>query len=392
MTASPAATPRSRRAVLAGAVGGAVASFLAAVGRPASVRAGSDGDVVLGALNVADGQTTVSTSVGVGLHGQSSDATGSGVMGYATSGLGATYGVFGWSTSTEGRGVYGMATAGSGTTYGVSGLAASTDGRGVLGNATATSGFTTGVLGQVASPTGRAVYGLSVATSGVSFGVFGATISTSGRGVFGNAAATSGTNFGVFGTSASTSGRGAHGRATASTGATYGVYGRVDSPEGTGVVGYSGTDADPAPVPRTGVYGYGARDGIARGVWGRSNGGDGVFGQATSGHGVRGTSTSGAAGYFTTTYAKQGVSLRATGRVRFDRSAGVAMIEAGADRVTVTPGTDLVSTSAVVATLQGGAGGAVVERVEVDAAQDRFTIILTAAAPDGVRVAWHVFG
>ena len=44
-------TPRSRRAILAGALGAVAASVAHALGRPAAVRAGVDGDVVLGASN-----------------------------------------------------------------------------------------------------------------------------------------------------------------------------------------------------------------------------------------------------------------------------------------------------------------------------------------------------
>jgi hypothetical protein len=71
----------------------------------------------------------------------------------------------------------------------------------------------------------------------------------------------------------------------------------------------------------------------------------------------------------------------------------VATIASGNNSVTVTPGTDLLSTSAVVATLQGNPGGATtVHRVTVNAAADTFTIYLTANASAAVTIAWLAFG
>ncbi len=52
-------TPRSRRALLFGALGGAIATA-AAVARPATTLAGEDGDVVLDANNTAAGTTQIS--------------------------------------------------------------------------------------------------------------------------------------------------------------------------------------------------------------------------------------------------------------------------------------------------------------------------------------------
>ena len=52
-----------------------------------------------------------------------------------------------------------------------------------------------------------------------------------------------------------------------------------------------------------------------------------------------------------------GYALRAVGRVRLDNAGGIAIILAGKRAVVVVPGIDLAATSAVVATLQGSAGG-----------------------------------
>jgi hypothetical protein len=73
--------------------------------------------------------------------------------------------------------------------------------------------------------------------------------------------------------------------------------------------------------------------------------------------------------------------------------AGVATIAATTKSVVVTPGIDLTSASAVVATLQGNPGGTTtVQRVSIDTVNDRFTIWLTANSTATVKVAWHVFG
>ena len=163
---------------------------------------------------------------------------------------------------------------------------------------------------------------------------------------------------------------------------------------GTGVQGYSGSASRPAAPAKTGVYGYAGQDANARGVYGATTVGYGVYGVATTGTGVRGIVTSaGTGGFFATGSPSSGTGLRAQGRVRFDHAAGIATIASGASSVLVTPGTDLQTTSAVVATLMGNAGGSTtVKRVSLDSATNKFTIYLTANSTASVQVAWHVFG
>jgi hypothetical protein len=182
------------------------------------------------------------------------------------------------------------------------------------------------------------------------------------------------------------------GYAHAPSGATCGVKGHSKSTAGigllgwseggaTGVLGWSGGPAlPPAPV-KTGVYGRATQDANARGVWGETTAGRGVSGVATTGTGVYATATT-------------GLALRAVGRVKLDKCAGVGAIPAGSKSLIVTPGIDLVTTSAVVATLQGSAGTetTTVSRVIVNPATNQFTIHLTAKATQNVTVAWHVFG
>ena len=57
-------TLRPRRAVLAAALGGVAATVATAVVRPEVVRAGTDGDVVLGATNSTAGQTAIHSTAG----------------------------------------------------------------------------------------------------------------------------------------------------------------------------------------------------------------------------------------------------------------------------------------------------------------------------------------
>jgi hypothetical protein len=244
------------------------------------------------------------------------------------------------------------------------------------------------------SSTGIAVKGMSTTNNGV-FGSSG-----SGFGVRGS----SSTSFGVFGFSGSGTGIGVYGESSAGKGV------RGYSTSAVGVDGYSGTNAavlgesdatnQPAivgkasgghaavfghsvggPAPgvtpaKTGVYGYAAQDATARGIHGRSTVGRGVDGQATSGVGLYGLATS-------------GYALRTNGKVRLDKSAGKATIGAGTRSTTVTPGVDLTTSTMVVATLQGSAGGTTtVHRVTVNPTANTFTIYLTANATLSVKVAW----
>ena len=91
--------------------------------------------------------------------------------------------------------------------------------------------------------------------------------------------------------------------------------------------------------------------------------------------------------------ATTGYALQTVGRVRLDKSAGLATIASGSSTVTVTPGIHLTTTSAVIATLQSNAGGATaVKRVAVNATNNTFTIYLTANSSALVKVAWLVLG
>jgi hypothetical protein len=361
---------RSRRALLGAGLGAVAASVASAALRPLPMAAAGDDSAI---IHVGDTITDAQTQTT--LANKANNNTVLYVASNADLGHGAGTAVSGYSAS--GNGVYGASPSGHGVT-GVSG-----SGYAVYG--LSTSGYA--VYGL--STSGYAVYGLSFSGIGVSGS------SDSGYGVRG----VSGSGYGVYG--ASGSGYGVYGDSTASDKPA--ILG-TSSGGNTGVQGFSGAyGSQPTPPAKTGVYGYAAQDANANGVKGQTTLGRGVlglattglaiYGSATSGNGVRGYAATGAAGWFSTSGPKIGTALRAIGKVKLDNCAGVATIASGHNSVVVTPGTDLVATSAVVATLMGNPGGATtVQRVAVNATADTFTIYLTANATAAVTVAWHVFG
>jgi hypothetical protein len=282
---------RSRRALLAAALGGAGATLVQAIARPLRVKAaGDDGTniAIAGLYADAQGQTTLGNRANnnrvLWVASNPDDGNGEGVAitGYSAK----SKGVEGFSNS--GIGVYGHSTS------------------------------STGVFGD--SSSSRGVEGHSVSD----FGVYG--LGDSKPGVYG----TSASGAGVEGHS--TSGMGVFGESDSATKpATVGQ----SSGSSTGLLGHSGPGDLPAAPAKTAVYGHAVQDASSRGVWGRSNSGRGVYGQATTGSGLYGTATT-------------GFALRTSGRVRAEKVSGVASIPAGATSVTVSPGVDITSGSFVL--------------------------------------------
>jgi hypothetical protein len=165
----------------------------------------------------------------------------------------------------------------------------------------------------------------------------------------------------------------------------------------TGVLGVSG-NVVVAAKPKTGVYGQATQDSTSRGVWGSSPAGYGVYGESSSGRAVQGVATTGigvraaaSGGVGLLASATTGYALRTDGRVKLDKSAGLATIASGTASIAVTPGIDLTATSGVIATLNGSAGGSTaVKRVAIDTTTNAFTIYLTANTIANVKVAWLV--
>jgi hypothetical protein len=233
---------------------------------------------------------TTAGSVGLGtttpaarLEAVNPAATGTGVLGDASSTTGANVGVAGKTASTAGTGVIGSATATSGTNYGVYGATVSPNAISVYG--LSTNG--TGVAGAASSPTAYGVYGANSGTTGNAFGTYGTSASPTGYGVFGTNTTTTGHAYGVAGANASTAGTGVLGQNTATSGSTFGVYGSVSSPNGIAVEGdaTSGTGVVGTTTSTTGYGVYGsnaATSGAAYGVAGITASTSGVGVQAVS--------------------------------------------------------------------------------------------------------------
>ena len=428
---------------------GSTAAILGALGRPSEARAGTDGDVVLGAANPAIATTSISFFSGspalhvdgvniaveaygdiainaiaskIGVNAIADGAVAPTIVGW---GRGNAAGVLGWSTngsesspptptktgvvgiamqdassrgvvgrSAAGQGVRGEATTGNGV-YGTS-----SDGVGVYGESLAGPGIyaannasTIAAIVAEGGP-GTAIHGHAnagpVPASPPLTGLYG---SAAGDGTA--IAASADTGVAVDATSA-------HLIGVRGIGAAAGVLGVSPAGAGAGVQGFSGAGSPPAGLAKVGVHGYADADATARGVVGQTTAGRGVDGVATTGYGVvgaassgigvRGTANDGLAAYFTTVN-PAGFALRTLGRIRFDKAAGLATIAAGSKSVTVTPGTIVTTATAIVATLQGSAGGTTtVHRVAIDTVNNRFTIYLTANSTVSVKVAWHAFG
>lgn len=316
MTATPS-VPTSRRALIAGAAGAAVASVLSALGRPAPTRATNGGFVQLGftspggdgtGTNEASATTKIVTTTGDGLYGQSQSSSGRGLVGYATATSGTNYGVYGRANGNDGTGVFGYATSDSGFTHGVFGKSLSIGGYGVYAE-----GLGTAIRGEsllLSGSGGTAIVGRSQAPS-AGTGISGSAIGTSGVGIRGFATAETSATIGVLGSVSSPDGIGVRGSAGPLTGATTGVLGYVQSPDGTavrgtgnsgvgvrgvgstGVIGAAGAGADAvAKRPSTGVYGW-CESASGVGVYGKATSGQGMIGESATGTGVRGISAQG---------------------------------------------------------------------------------------------------
>lgn len=206
-TIQPESKPTSRRAVLVGALGGLGAWAASAIGRPSPARAGTDGDVVLGAANTATTQTGItnfdnnSTVLLVESAIDLGNGGGIAVTGVSTSSIGlygtssSSSGVYG--NSSSGTGVYGTSDSGAGvwgtssTSVGVRGFSDATDQPASLGLSRGNSTGLQGVSGlsQPAAPAKTGVYGYA-AQDAASVGVRGE--SSAGFGVYGK---TTGTGF-----------------------------------------------------------------------------------------------------------------------------------------------------------------------------------------------------
>lgn len=347
----PETKSSSRRALLAGALGGIGAFAAGALARVAPTRA-------------ADGQTVLVGNVHEGINATQITKTSenqSAILGYSSPSTGSGAGVAGATLAESGSGVVGEAAHFDGPANGVKGSSASRAGTGVRGQATASSGLTRGVHGTASSPQGRGVFGNATAATGLTYGVYGSVVSPDGRGVFGYGAGSG--RFGVYGQSNAPDGIGTTG------------HGYQDS---TGVLGYSGSGSAPPGRAATGVHGVAKQGSTSRGVVGESTSGQGVRGEATSGSGLYATATS-------------GYAIRGRGRIRLEKVSGVATIPKGATSVTVSPGVNVTSGSFVLLTPKAKLGGRDLWYT-TNATANTFTIRLSSGRSAGTKVAWLLLG
>jgi hypothetical protein len=281
----------SRRALLAGAIGGFGAWAVSALGRGSPTIAANGETVTVGNSFNATLPTSITNSAGDAIQAVNSSTGASGLFGHATAATGTTYGVFGRSNSNTGIGVAGVNYAVSGDTVGVHGESAAEGGIGVRGKVTALSASGIGVKGESAAYGGAGIRGISNGSI-VASGVWGS--STIGRGVVGSADSGNGVE------AVSTSGN----AIACYSGATNKAGVRSHSGGGsTALQGFSGTNF-PGTPSKTGVYGSASLGASSKGVWGYS----------PAGHGLHGQSSTGWAGYFDgRVLANKYLELRETG-------------------------------------------------------------------------------
>ena len=235
--------PHSRRALLAGGLGGLAATIAAALGRAGPAQAAAGDPLVLGSQtnNAGTADTQLLTNSAVIAFKLLQNGPGTALMGYATPASGATRGVYGRTDSSAGFGVQarnaGAAGAGAAIqAFGVNNTGIDATSDNLSRNAVQGSHSSNGAGVYGASQGGRGVYGVSAAFRGVegvsNGGLAGVYGSSSGRGVEG------GGNPGVFGVSASGDG----------------VQGFSNGDAGHGIVGSIGTNSGTAG----GVYGASA--------------------------------------------------------------------------------------------------------------------------------------
>jgi hypothetical protein len=206
------AIPRSRRALLAGLVGGAAAALTATLmGAQRVLAAGDDGTPILvaGSYEDARSETVIANYTNDNaVFRAGSNQAGTGVHAFSTSGSGVH------AESSSGSGIRAYSTSGTGV-------------HGTSGSVEVSEGYPAAVLGEVAMPSGVSILGNNYATSGHAQGVQGTTSSPAGYATTGWA-----------------------------------------TKSGTALVGVSGTTFPASSVPtKTGLYGYSqnGRGGVLQG-------------------------------------------------------------------------------------------------------------------------------
>ena len=277
--------PRSRRAMLAGALGGLAGLVVGRLGSPDPASAAAGSPLIIGseANNAGTSNTQLIANSNVVTFKLYQQGPGTALMGYATPSSGGTRGVYGRVDSPNGDGVQARNAGAAGTGAAVRAFGGNNDG--VV--ATTDNSAKAAVAGLAAAGTHDDIHpGGSFMRAAGEFaglnGVIGATYTGGGQGVTGLAPK----GYGVVGLSEQGGYPGVFGSNAATSGAGSGVHGEVVSPDGSGVYGHSVT---------------------GNGVMGQSNGGVAVRGHHT------GTSGASRAGYFTSTTSDDGRALEAHG-------------------------------------------------------------------------------
>jgi hypothetical protein len=313
---------RSRRTILAGALGGLAGLIAGRAATPDAASAASGDPLILGNLanNAGTEGTKLSTSsTDTALYVQQS-GTGAALRGVANNGIAGFFtsangtGISGVTAKNNQFGVYGgndagtfgggegirangqqnhglVATTANASAYGVKAVNSGLDGRAILGQAPATTGSSgIGVVGQADGEFGSGVHGLATSASGTPNGVRGVAGAPNGSGVYGQQTA------GTFDDGAAVRADGGqnHGVVAATSYAhAYAVKATTSAVDGMAVLAQATatSGSNNAVVGRiygngTAVFGLAATLGLgeSRGVWGLAAGeiGIGVYGNAAS--------------------------------------------------------------------------------------------------------------
>jgi hypothetical protein len=326
---------RSRRDLIAMALGGAGALAIDALASPLGASAANGDAVKVGQAKSGSALTQI-TSSSSGFKGKSTGTGLSGLIGESTSGTG--FGVNGFNNASGGTGVRG----GGGTNgIGVYGIGP----RGVVGESTGPGGF--GVVAKSSSTTGTGNGLRALAFAGGAEAIYAENSAQGGAGHAINAISATDTVVKVENVSGLTATNiGIQSKAT-----NQGVWG----------------------IGKEGVYGEtgATQPSVSDAV--------GVKGEANA--------VNHFGGHFRN-FNNNGYALKVQGGLRLDGAGGVANIAAGGSSVTVTPAIPFRTTSFVVATLQSTTAGTLaVARVAMGVSS--FTIHLTGVAPaGGVTVGW----
>jgi hypothetical protein len=334
-------TPRSRRAVLAGALGGVAAAVASSLVRPSTVGATDHSALIVGEANTETLQTTLTnTTAGATTLSSVASGTGTSILGTSSAGRGIT-GITQTGIAVraaayaEGGGIWASATTGMAlrATSGGQGAGISSSSSSLPSLVSQSTGGKVGVVGLGAN------FAPAAYPDGV--GVLGDNPDPAGVGMWGRSAHGSA----ILGESDDGFGLEAYGAVGVyASGGDVGVIGDVDL--ATGVQGWSGV----AVAPDSGVN---------VGVWAGAENGR--------------------------------TALKVQGVVRMNRSGRVSMGSGTSSKKFAVPG-GITSTSLGFATLQANRSGTYVQAVVNSTADNSIIIYLNKALTTATYVAWVVIG